>query len=304
MSKFVTVILSVFNSAPKLRGTIESVLSQSFSDYEFIIVDDGSFDDTAAVLNKMVANDTRVRVVKNDSNIGLTRSLNKALSLAQGEVIARIDAGDLWAPAKLEHQVAFWNKKKTLCVLGTQAKIMDANGVLIKETSLPINDAEIRKYMFTGLNPFIHSSVLFKNGFRYNPAYLCAQDIALWRSMYKHGQLSNLESALVTYESNSKSISYRKKAYQVYYGYDSFQCFVLENTGISGNRVLCGTPLSNFWATVFGKLYSRAAGIPGVLGKLVVCLVYITYPRVFLIRLFDRLLAIRALGVRAIGEIK
>lgn len=285
MSRKVTVLLCVYNSGPKVLKTVASVLAQTYGDFDFIIVDDGSAVDTSDLLRKCSSTDSRIHLINNAGNLGLTASLNIGLRAAKSQLIARIDAGDLWLPDKLRLQVAKWEATPGLAVLGTQADIVGLDGGFLRKTRLPTDDTGIRGYMFSGANPFIHSSVLFSNGVQYDMAYPHVEDIALWRSLFCVGTFLNLPESLVVYEADPVSVSYRKKAYQVYYGYDSFQDFVLKNTGINGERFLCGASLSESWAKLYGKLYSAAVRAPVTARKILVWLVYLTYPRVLITRL-------------------
>jgi len=296
MKPLFSIILSSFNSSEKLGRSIASVLSQTLHDFELIVVDDGSTDDTRKIIQEYSVLDRRIRVLVNHKNIGLTRSLNAALKLASGEVIARIDAGDSWLQNKLGCQMSLWLRIKDLCVLGTQADMVDENGGLLRKTSLPIEDCDIRKYLLRGLNPFIHSSVMFKKGLGYTQHYPCAQDVDLWRRMYKSGRFLNTTEALLKCELNRKSISYQKRACQVYYGYDSYQRFVSANYAIHGPRFLCGVSLSVLWSKVFGRLYASAISVRGNFGRLLVILVYLSYPRIFAVKILYMLLVRKVLS--------
>src|SRR5690554_5426196 len=105
MACIVSVIMSVFNRPWGIKETVNSVLNQSFSDFEFIIVDDGSSEPTAQLLDEIAGRDPRIKLLRNQANVGLTRSLNRALEIARGEFVARIDAGSTWAAHKLEKQL-------------------------------------------------------------------------------------------------------------------------------------------------------------------------------------------------------
>src|ERR1700719_557050 len=116
-SPTVTVIMSVFNGEKFLSETIDSVLNQSFRDFEFVIVDDGSTDATADILSKYALCDGRIRVFRNEKK-GRAASLNLAISVANGRYVANTDADDLSMPGRLEEQLAFMEKNPEVGVLG------------------------------------------------------------------------------------------------------------------------------------------------------------------------------------------
>ncbi|PKM79101.1 MAG: glycosyltransferase family 2 protein, partial [Firmicutes bacterium HGW-Firmicutes-13] len=113
----VTVLMSVYNGEKYLNKAIESILDQTFADYEFLIIDDGSTDNSLEIIN--LHHDPRIRLIINPENYGLTKTLNIGICLAQGYLIARADADDFFEPTRLEKQIDFLQKHQDVDVVGT-----------------------------------------------------------------------------------------------------------------------------------------------------------------------------------------
>ncbi len=124
----VSVLMSVYNGERFLRDSVESILGQTFTDFEFLILDDGSTDSTCEILEEYANKDARIVLVRNDRNLGLTRSLNKGLRLVRGEYLARQDADDISLPKRLEMQVKFLDAHPEVGVVGSALEIIDENG--------------------------------------------------------------------------------------------------------------------------------------------------------------------------------
>jgi hypothetical protein len=198
----VSVVMSVYNSGKYLREAADSILGQTFRDFEFIIVDDGSTDSTWAILTSY--NDPRIVLVRNEENIGLTRSLNKGLAVASGEYVARMDADDISLPHRFEKQVAFLKKHSGIGILGSICQRIDTNGREQGLHQAPTNDLQIR---WTSLlaNPFWHPTVMIRrdvltqNGLNYDEAFQTAQDYDLWTRTLKYTRGANLSEPLIQY---------------------------------------------------------------------------------------------------------
>jgi glycosyltransferase involved in cell wall biosynthesis len=116
LSPKVTVLMSVYNGEEHLREAIDSILNQTYKNFEFLIIDDGSTDGSVNIIRSYL--DPRIRLIKNKKNIGITRSLNKGLKLARGEYIARMDDDDIAFPERLEKQVRFLNEHVNVGLVG------------------------------------------------------------------------------------------------------------------------------------------------------------------------------------------
>ena len=113
--------MGVYDGLPYVRDAVRSVLGQTYKDFELLVIDDCSTDGTAAELERVADGDDRLRIVRNDENVGLTRSLNRGLDEARGEYVARHDADDRSAPERLARQVAYLNANPDVAVVGTGA---------------------------------------------------------------------------------------------------------------------------------------------------------------------------------------
>ena len=198
-SPIVSVILSVNRDRGRLDATLSSVLEQSYEDIELIVVNDAAPADVRMTLDRRRAVDRRIKVIANDSNLGLTRSLNRGLACATGRYIARIDEGDLWLPGKLRAQVAFLEGAPEYMIVGTQYRAYwNEMPEGRSGTRLPIDDAEIRRWLFVGRTPLIHPSILFRSGLvRYNDGARTSQDFELYLRLSLVGKLRNLADELL-----------------------------------------------------------------------------------------------------------
>lgn len=143
ISPKVSVVMSVYNGEKYLPETIDSILNQTFKDFEFIIINDGSTDKTAKILTSY--DDPRIRIF-NQENMGLTKSLNRAISLAKGEYIARMDADDISYPERLKKQVDYLNKNPDIGLVGSKYIRIDKRGRKIDEINVPIGTDNILKH--------------------------------------------------------------------------------------------------------------------------------------------------------------
>lgn len=209
----ITVIMSVFNGVPYLTEAVDSILGQTFRDFEFIIIDDGSVDGTREILRSY--RDSRIRLVFNENNMGLTRSLNKGLSLSRGEFIARLDADDISCPDRLEKQFRFMRDNPDVAVLGTQAYYIDGHGRPIRyfAPGHPCS-APAARYSLMFVTPVSHTTVMYRRDIvhdcfgGYDPAYEVGQDADLWCRLGKDYSIRNLPEALVAVRIRPMTVSY------------------------------------------------------------------------------------------------
>lgn len=191
--------MSVYNGQEHLKEAISSILNQSFSDFEFIIINDGSIDDTQQIIEQFAARDSRIRRV-NQKNAGLTVSLNKGVNLARGRYIARQDADDASFPHRFEKQMFFLKKHPGVVLCGTWfLEDNEGKGRMIR--TYPLGDKVIRKNI-KYVNHFCHPSVIFlKEAFTkaggYDETFLTAQDFEFWIRLSKEGMVANIPEVLV-----------------------------------------------------------------------------------------------------------
>lgn len=198
--------MSVYNGEKYLRDAVDSILNQTFSDFEFLIINDASTDNTLKILCEY--KDPRVRIMTNEKNLGLTQSLNNGIKIARGEYIARQDSDDLSLPKRFEYQVTFLEKNPHVVALGTSTYIVNDKGLIQKEISrLPSP-----QYMdLLQDNQFIHGSMVLRknillqmNG--YNPIFIQCQDYELWLRIVKQNEMRNLSESLYMLREHATNI--------------------------------------------------------------------------------------------------
>ena len=194
----VSVLMSVHNGAPWVADAVRSVLTQTAGDLELIVIDDGSTDATPEILARV--GDARLRVER-QARLGLTRSLNRALGLARGALVARLDADDLAVPERFARQRAFLDAHPDVGLLGTGAREVDAAGREVAVVVPPADDAAIRRTLIRR-NPFVHSSVMLRREAvlrvgGYDETLPVAQDYDLWMRLSRVTRLANLPEPLV-----------------------------------------------------------------------------------------------------------
>ncbi len=202
--------MTTYNAGACVCGAMETILNQTYEDFEFLIIDDGSSDDTPSKVKAF--GDPRVRLIQREKNWGQTASLNQGLALARGRYVARQDADDYSHPLRLEEQVAEFQREAELVVLGTQGVVCDVEGHLRSLLYLPVTAEEVEDWFPIG-NPFIHTSVMFvKEAARavggYDERFRICQDYDLWARMRELGIVRNLSALRVAYTLNEHSLSH------------------------------------------------------------------------------------------------
>jgi len=197
----ISVLMSVFNGGHHLSMALESVLEQTFTDFEFIVIDDGSTDSTSEILADYASRDSRIRLVRHDRNMGLTYSLNKGLAHARGRYIARQDADDISLPERLSKQLSYFQLHPGTGLLGTWAEAIDPEGKALHTGNLPTNSTVIKWHLHFA-NCLVHTSVMYplvmvrRLGF-YAEDFESAQDYELWVRLSQISTVANLPQVLV-----------------------------------------------------------------------------------------------------------
>jgi len=198
----VSIILPAYNEEERIARSINSVLNQTYKDFELIVVNNLSTDKTLEVLNTF--SDSRIKVVNCETQ-GIVPSLNFGLQKASGEIIARQDADDFWYPKKLESQISLLEEKKDISICGTQIRILDSDLKLKNsEFRYPIKDSAIKSWLLTGKNSIAHPSVAFRREILlrtggYDDSYPIAEDHHMWLRCIKWFNFENLSEVLVDY---------------------------------------------------------------------------------------------------------
>lgn len=212
----ISVVMSVYNGGAYLAEAIESILGQTFADFEFIIVNDGSSDNTGDILKEYSLKDSRIKIISHE-NQGLTRSLNNAVDLARGRFIARQDADDVSYPDRLEKQIHRMKADSGLLLLGACSDDVHNDG--LKTRWGFHDDSKIRSVVFVK-TPFPHSTAMMradacKSLGGYDESFRTAQDMEFWMRFAKAGRIAMLDDALILrrVEKNSISVSRRKRQF-------------------------------------------------------------------------------------------
>ena len=207
----VTVLMPVYNGARFLNEAIGSIRNQTFADFEFLIIDDGSDDATPGILARHAADDRRIRVVSQE-NRGLIASLNRGFEEARGELIARMDADDVARPHRLAEEVDFLQSHGNITLVGSAIDVIDAHGRHTQTIRLPETPGEIRRHMRELGCAVAHPTVVFRRkavleagGLR--RAYRHAEDYDLWLRMIEEHGFANLPEALLSYRRHEGSVS-------------------------------------------------------------------------------------------------
>jgi glycosyltransferase involved in cell wall biosynthesis len=199
MTPKVSVLMSVLNGEEFLRPAVQSILDQSFTDFEFIIVDNASTDATAKILDGYL--DARIVRLCNDRVLSLAESLNKGLAFARGGYVARQDADDISAPDRLSRQVDFLNANTDVTLVGTHVRMIDEAGKVFAQFNPPTDPRALYDQLASE-NPFAHSSCMFRRAEAlavggYPSRYVFAQDFALWLLLSQKGKLGMVGEPLL-----------------------------------------------------------------------------------------------------------
>ena len=156
----VTVLLGTFNAGAALDAAIHSIREQTYTDFEFLIIDDASTDGSGQRVAEHAARDARIRLIRNETNVGLGAVLQRGVAEARGELIARMDADDASLPQRLERQVDFLSAHPAIDVVGSYALYVDKRGMPIRERRVPTTHEKIAELIWTC--PFLHPTVMFR----------------------------------------------------------------------------------------------------------------------------------------------
>lgn len=210
----VSVIMAAYNEEQAIGNAIESIIAQTFTSWELIIIDDGSIDGTHDVVRQYANRDIRIRLILNEANLGLPESLNKGIQLARSDLIARADADDINLPERLAIQYKYMQLHSEIDVLGTGAYLLDSQGVRGNAVLPPCTHAELEKLSFQKTH-FFHSSVMIRRRFFnrigvYDKSCQRAEDKELWFRGFRDGcRYANLPEPLIEYSTNGYVKSWR-----------------------------------------------------------------------------------------------
>ncbi len=214
--KLISIIMSVKDGENTVDLAIQSIINQTYSNFEFLIMNDGSADDTAKVLEKFNKKDKRIKIYNNESNLGLTKSLNLLINLSSGEYIARQDADDYSAPERLITQLNYIEN------LGVDAVTSRAN-IIGKNKKIPGLSFYLPVQILVRYkNPFIHGSLFIKRDVlnkigNYNEEFRYSQDYKLFMDLLNSGYKIKNQNKTLYSLNMEKNISNRHASEQKYY---------------------------------------------------------------------------------------
>jgi len=205
-----------YNREMYLNDAIESILNQTYADFEFIIIDDGSTQPVKELLNGYREKDSRIKILSNETNQGISSSRNMGNRAAVGQYIANMDADDISLPDRFDKQVEYLDQHPEIAVLGAQIIAIDGNHKEIWRTSYPLSPGLVRwGLIFNNQlnNPAVmmRRELLSDSGFQYGTGII-AHDYALWINISRRYKLANLPAYLLLYRVHGNNISLRKKS--------------------------------------------------------------------------------------------
>lgn len=204
----ISIIMPVYNGEKYLKEAIDSILNQKFKDFELIIINDCSKDNTLKIINSY--NDERIILVNNDKNLGIAQTLNKGIEISKGKYIARMDADDICYPHRLETQINFMENNLDIGMCGSAVEVFTDKSSDIHKC--PLNHNEIKVLQIFN-SAFCHPAIMIKkeileqNNLRYNDFYEGMEDYELWIRMSKVTKLANIDDILLKYRSHSGQVT-------------------------------------------------------------------------------------------------
>ena len=214
-----SIIVSTFNGERHLKEALESLLSQSFSDFELIVVDDGSSDRTAVILESF--RDRRLIVLRHDNNLGIAASQNDALNIAKGEYIVLQDHDDASQPGRLESQISFLDSHPHIALVGSSCLVIDDKGVVKGTWSVSRHEISL-KWSLLFQNPFLHTSAVIRRsalktvgGYSADPNVRFVEDYDLISRIAAVFGVANIPEPLVSWREHPTQASSRNRAVQM-----------------------------------------------------------------------------------------
>jgi glycosyltransferase involved in cell wall biosynthesis len=250
MTPSISVIMPVRNATKWLAHAVASIRAQHFGDFEFLIVDDGSGDGTAAMLSTLAADDSRIHVL-HQAPQGIAAALNNAIAKARAPYLARLDADDRAKPDRLGKQFAFMQTHPEIALIGTFAERIDAAGNIVDRLTPPTEHAKLVQVL-ERTNPFVHSSVMMRTALArrlggYRLAFQAAEDYDLWLRVAETGGIANLADYLTQYRQHESNLSRRDAIRQSFAARLAQRSAVVRRSGAGDPADALGAP-PDWWA--------------------------------------------------------
>lgn len=211
----ISVVMPAYNAASYIKEAIDSILFQSYTYFEFIIINDGSTDNTEKIIQSY--SDARIKYVKNEANLGVIASLNRGLQLSTGKYIARMDADDIALTTRLQIQMELLESDREIVITGSDYYQLKNNQLHLVQNQ---NDSDYQKAMLIFAPCFCHPAVMVRNiflkeGLTYKEEFKHAEDYKLWTDLTKLGRFANVNEPLLKYRSHTHQISAENKIAQL-----------------------------------------------------------------------------------------
>jgi glycosyltransferase involved in cell wall biosynthesis len=208
----VSVVMAVYNCRPYLEAAVQSILSQTEPDFEFIIIDDGSTDGTGDDLRRLAATDQRLKVT-HAANKGLTKSLNDGLAAARGAYVARMDGDDIALPERLARQADALDADEGLAIVGGGVQLLSEDGLTLGDRAQGVGHTEIRRLLLEGdAGAMTHPAVMFRRAAAmaiggFNEAFPVGQDLDFFLRVTEVGRAMNLPDTVLRWRQHDKSVN-------------------------------------------------------------------------------------------------
>ena len=261
----ISVVMPAYNSGKLIHQTIRSILGQTHTNFEFIIINDASEDNTLKIIKEYQQQDERIKIIDNSKNLGISLASNKGIDIAKGKYIAMMDHDDISLPVRFEKELEYLEFHKDIFLVGTGNNYIDGNNKKITTIKTITNPKKIKQDMITGINRICHPSIMFRNKtkIRYREKIFYAQDVDFFLQLLADGKkLTNIKDILFYYrvhntqtsmQKRNKQLLFAKKAAQFYkekikYGTDSYDKFnpneILKlNAETSNNKEVISTEI-------------------------------------------------------------
>lgn len=218
-NSLVSVILPCYNAEHFVESAVRSIMNQTYTNLEILVTDDCSTDGTFPILQRLAAEDSRIRLFRNEENLKIVKTLNNMVSAASGKYIARMDADDISLPDRIARQLAFMQQNPQVDFCGTNAVLINKKSRFVGISHVPTSESDIKigiKYQC----PFLHPSVVIKaevlKEYKYREEFLFAEDYELWIRLLENGLRGiNLKNRLLKYRILKSSISQSEKSGEI-----------------------------------------------------------------------------------------
>jgi len=215
----ISVLMPVYNAEKYIEAAVDSILKQTFTDFEFIIINDGSTDGTLDILEGYAKRDSRIRLISRE-NKGLVATLNEGLALAKAPLIARMDADDVSVINRLMLQKEYLDEHADILCVSGDYEVIDEKGRVVTRLKVPVEPELISSQLLKGHSPMVHPATMFRKRAidevgPYSGNYLHAEDYDLWLRFDEIGKLANLPELLLRYRYSTSSVSWSNMSLQL-----------------------------------------------------------------------------------------